>query len=405
MLDAIPAHLRESARSALRAAFGAAPLAALEPVAGGASGASTYRVEVGGHAHLLRMETRRDAMRNPHQYACMQIAADAGIAPPLRYVDPAAGIAIMAFVPSRPLDAYPGGAAPLARDLGRLIARLQATPAFPSLGEYADILGRMLAFLRSAGVFAAALVDPLEAGFRRIREAYPWRASAAVSSHNDPNPRNVLFDGERLWLVDWETSYRNDPFTDVAVVSNELAAAPALEEALLAGWLGRPPDRVERARLLLMRQLTRPLLRRASSSSAFAPSHHAPPLAELRALTPDEFRTAGSSTGSPATGRARQTLHEPRQARSSRRSSRSSRRRPSKRRFGSYAAERLVLDLAAGDLQHPQHLEVGRAAPRTIVYPPFSFSFPGAPLTWIHSVHRAPGFSPVSVACIRKPST
>jgi aminoglycoside phosphotransferase (APT) family kinase protein len=307
MLDAVPEHLRESARAALRAAFGAAPVAALQPVAGGASGALTYRVEVGGHGHLLRMETRRDALRNPHQYTCMQIAAAAGIAPALRYVDEATGIAIMAFVPQRPLHEYPGGAARLARDVGGLIARLQATPSFPSLGEYTDILAGMLAFLRSAGVFAAGLLDPLEAGFRLIREAYPWRASASVSSHNDPNPRNVLFDGERLWLVDWETSYRNDPFTDVAVVSNELAATPELEDALLAGWLGRPPDRVERARLLLMRQLTR-LYYGGIIFSAFAASPGAPPLADLRALTPDEFRTA------VAQGRLRlgapETLHE-----------------------------------------------------------------------------------------------
>jgi thiamine kinase-like enzyme len=39
-----------------------------------------------------------------------------------------------------------------------------------------------------------------------------------VSSHNDSIPSNILFDGDRLWLIDWESAYRNDPLVDVAIV-------------------------------------------------------------------------------------------------------------------------------------------------------------------------------------------
>ena len=94
-------------------------------------------------------------------------------------------------------------------------------------------------------------------GFDTIREAYPWEAPAHVSAHNDPNPQNILFDGERLWLIDWETAYANDPLTDVAILTDNFAPTPELEASLLSAWLGAPPDRTIRARLQLMRQLTR----------------------------------------------------------------------------------------------------------------------------------------------------
>src|ERR1700760_4686824 len=105
LFEQIPEAHREAAASALAAALGAAPVTALAPVLGGGSGALAYRADVGGRAYLLRMESGRVAMRNPHQYACMQIASDAGIAPPLRYADPTRGIAVMDFLTNRPLAA------------------------------------------------------------------------------------------------------------------------------------------------------------------------------------------------------------------------------------------------------------------------------------------------------------
>ena len=200
---------------------------------------------------------RRTRFRNPHQYVCMKTAVDAGLAPPVHYIDPTEGVAIMDFIPQRPLSEYPGGPAALARDLGRMIARLQRTLLFPQLLEYPVFLDRMLGFIRGSGMFAAGLLDAHAAGFERIRQVYPWNASSPVSSHNDPNPRNIIFDGERLWLIDWETAFRNDPLTDVAILAENFAGTPELEDALLQGWLERPADRELRARLVLMRQLTR----------------------------------------------------------------------------------------------------------------------------------------------------
>ena len=72
-----------------------------------------------------------------------------------------------------------------------------------------------------------------------LREAYDAGSTRLVSSHNDPVPSNILFDGERLWLIDWESACRNDPLVDVAIVLDHLARSPELEDVLLQG-LARP---------------------------------------------------------------------------------------------------------------------------------------------------------------------
>jgi aminoglycoside phosphotransferase (APT) family kinase protein len=291
LFDSVAVERRDAAKAALAAAFGSSSVDALLPVAGGASGALTYRVDAAGKSYLLRIETRRSPMRNPHQYECMRIASEAGIAPALRYVDTDAGVAIMDFVRQRPMAEYPGGSSALAKDLGRLAARLQRTPAFPGLWHFPKVVERIFGFVRSSRFFADGLLDPHAAAFERVSAAYRWDTSALVSSHNDPNSQNVLFDGERLWLVDWETAYRNDPLTDVAILVENFAQTPELERALVEAWLGGEPHRVLSARLALMRQLTR-LYYAGLLLSIGASQPREAPESDLGAPTPAEFRAA-----------------------------------------------------------------------------------------------------------------
>ncbi len=187
----------------------------------------------------------------------MCAAAEADVAPPVRYADPSTGVAIMDFIASRPLSGYPGGPARVVRELGTLTERVRRTPPFPLVGSYPDMIEEMLAALGRSSLFAPGQLRPHAEGLARIRAALPWDASLLVSSHNDPNPRNILFDGERLWLIDWELAFRNDPLVDVAILTTEFAETPELEDILLEAAFGRSPDRLLRARLRLVRLLTR----------------------------------------------------------------------------------------------------------------------------------------------------
>jgi len=287
LLDPVPDDRRDAVRAALSATCGTSASGfRLDRVSGGASGALIYRAESERGSYLLRIEGPRSPFRNPHQYTCMQTAAEAGIAPAIRYLDADAGVVVMDCIASRPLADYPGGPEGVARALGQLVSRLQQTTPFPELRDYTFVLERLLGFLRSV-VFAPGVLDAHADGYARIREAYPWDVPSRVSSHNDPNPRNILFDGDRLWLIDWETAYRNDPLTDVAILTENHAAAPDLQEALLESWLGHPSDRVLEARLLLMRGITR--LYYAALLSTI--SMKAPELTtDLAAPSPEEFK-------------------------------------------------------------------------------------------------------------------
>ncbi|HJQ56704.1 MAG TPA: phosphotransferase [Vineibacter sp.] len=288
---ALSAVQRDATRAALTAAFGSAPIEAVASLKGGISGASIFRFEVAGRPYVVRVEGTPSPLRNPNQYVCLRQAADAGLAPRLHHVDEAGRVAVMDFVEQRPLRTYPGGRRALAHALGGLLARLQAAPLFPYFVDYPDIVARLFNHVRRTGLFAPGLLDVHAERLAHLAKACAWQSVRWVSSHNDPVPQNILFDGDRLWLIDWESAYRSDPLVDVAIVLDGVARSPELETEVLRAWLGRPPDDAVRARLALIRGLTR-LYYAGVFLSASAAAPHAKPDDDLGTPTLAAFREA-----------------------------------------------------------------------------------------------------------------
>lgn len=307
-LDTLPDERRTAAQSALAATFGTTPVDAVAPIGGGASSASVFRVTTRGRDYLMRLEGEPSPLRNPQQYDAMRIAADAGIAPAIHFIDETSRVAIMDLVEHRPLQDFPGGAPALAGAVGMLLARLQAEPAFPSFVDYPAIVTRLFAHVRRTGLFATGLLDPHVERLAELAEAYGAGKPRLVPSHNDVTPRNVLFDGRRLWLIDWESAYRNDPLVDAAIALDSFGFPRELEDVLLEASLGRTSGGDDRRRLAIVRALTR-LYYAGVFLSASAASWRAAPDDDLAAPTPAEFRHAlRNGHLAPGTPRTRHLL-------------------------------------------------------------------------------------------------
>ena len=145
--------------------------------------------------------------------------------------------------------------------------------------------------MRRTGLFAPSLLDAHVERLELIREAYDTGSTRLVSSHNDPVPGNILFDGKRLWLIDWESACRNDPLVDAAIVLDHFARSQELEDLFLRTWFGRAPDEALHTRLALIRALTRlyyaGVMLSASAAAAWVTND-----TDLSAPTPQQFRLA-----------------------------------------------------------------------------------------------------------------
>lgn len=224
--------------------------------------AHVFRIVVRRCPYLLRVITRTDANTDPtRQFRCMKIAAEAGLAPRVLYSSIEDRVSLTEFLEARPL--------PAAEAAVRLAVTLQALHALspsPRLVNDYDTAPTFL--LRPSGLrdsfiqrFQAANILPeieteeLFQLYARITSVYRRLDSDMVSSHNDLKPENIVFDGERVWLVDWEAAFLNDRYSDLAVMANFVVTNDAEEEIYIQTYLGEAAGEYRLARFYLMRQV------------------------------------------------------------------------------------------------------------------------------------------------------
>jgi thiamine kinase-like enzyme len=63
-----------------------------------------------------------------------------------------------------------------------------------------------------------------------------------VFGHNDLLAANILDDGSRLWLLDWDYAGFNSPLFDLGGLASNSEMAPEMAEDLVARYFGRPVD-------------------------------------------------------------------------------------------------------------------------------------------------------------------
>ena len=246
----------------LREAFGAEEFDDIRMLTKGQSGALVYRIIVGGSPYLLRIITRTQDPTLPQHFTCMKAAAEAGLAPRLWYTSIEDRISITDFVEAVPF--------PMAEALVRMPAALRTLHSLPPFPRRADHLNTSCMFLlnkgpaldgfiqslRAANILSEDEFGQLLAWHAKLAAVYPRSESDMVSSHNDLyKPDNVLFDGHRVWLVDWEAAFLNDRYADLAVYANLVVTNEADERVYLKEYFGQTPDEYQRARYFLMQQV------------------------------------------------------------------------------------------------------------------------------------------------------
>ncbi len=215
----------------------------------GLSSDLVFRIVVHGSPYLLRIMTRIDERMDPGRiFACMNAAADAGLAPPVRYSNLEDGISITDFVTEMPFPATQA----LLRLPGTL-RRLHALPRFSKAFNYVTAHNVFIWRFRNASLLPAEEIEEVFTRYDQVCAAYPRLDSDMVSCHMDLKPENILFDGQRVWLVDWQAAFVNDRYFDLAVVANFLVTSDAEEWTFLEQYFGQPPDEYQRARFFLMR--------------------------------------------------------------------------------------------------------------------------------------------------------
>jgi aminoglycoside phosphotransferase len=229
------------------------------------TGGATRRV-----ARLIELDFAEEGVV-PTEFAAARLLGDHGIGPRVRHADPDTGVLVMDEIDGAP------AARPVALwqalSLARVLSELHALdmPGEPRL-HVAKELAATAAVARLADqVPELAVYREASQRFDDLRTALGRLGIADRLCHNDLNHGNVVFDGMRAWLIDFDHLGVGDPFYDLANAVLSLGMDDVVREEFLKAYFGRPVDEDEEARLELMACLV--LLRYGLSALSLVPDH------------------------------------------------------------------------------------------------------------------------------------
>ncbi len=213
-----------------------------EPLGGGITN-YTLMVTDGGRRFVARIgdDIPVHGILRFNELACARAAHEAGIAPEIVYAEP--GALVMRYVEGRAF-----AEADVRANLARVVALVRRCHA-----EVARrVRGPVLAFwvFQANRSYGRQLLDdrhrliPDLARFMAINDDLESVIGPVdlVLGHNDLLPGNLLDDGDRLWLIDWEYGGFNTPLFDLANLASNNEFGAAEDAALLEAYFERAPD-------------------------------------------------------------------------------------------------------------------------------------------------------------------
>jgi thiamine kinase-like enzyme len=224
------------------------------PLPGGITNLN-FRVDVDGQAFVARLgspDARLLGVKRRREHAATLSAWRAGVAPEVFYWSETRGILVTRFVPGRALTV--DEAIPPDRR-ARIVAAIRryhaGTPFVGATSPFRTIRAWATAARRRGAPLPADLDDLIDA-LRPLRRALSRRPVRAVPCHNDLWGPNLIDDGQRVTVLDWEYAGMGDPLYDLASLALHHSDGEAWDRALLDAYAGSV-DEVALARVELYR--------------------------------------------------------------------------------------------------------------------------------------------------------
>jgi thiamine kinase-like enzyme len=236
------------------------PLAA-EPVAlGGGITNHNFRACFGEVEVVVRIaghQTELLGIDRASEHVATQAAAKLGIAPAVLAFIPEHSCLVTAFVPGIPLaDTVLREPAAMVEIARALRAFHEHAPSLPTSFDVPQIARDYLTLARERG----AELSPAAWDAARLAELIAGTLTgpehAVVPCHDDLLAANLLGDGKRVWLVDWEYAGMGDRYFDLGNLSVNNGFTDADDRALLAAYWDEPCTARRFAALRLMRSMS-----------------------------------------------------------------------------------------------------------------------------------------------------
>ncbi len=235
-----------------------------KPLGGGTTN-TNFTVEHGGRTFVVRVgdDMPLHGIIRSHEAATCRAAHACGVSPEIIHHEP--GALVMTFIQAKTLSkadvAQPKMLERIAKLLRQCHTDMPGKLTGASLMFWVFQVNRQYLVTIAQGTcrMAARLAELAEINQDLERQLGPIQPTFC---HNDLLPANILDDGEKLWLLDWEYAGWNTPLFDLANLASNADLDTTQTYVLIESYLQRSPSGREQSsvRVLACASLLRELL-------------------------------------------------------------------------------------------------------------------------------------------------
>ena len=202
-----------------------------------------FVVEDAGKKYVIRIGGDNDVhgVVRKNELAASRAAYAAGVAPRVAYAEP--GVLVLDFVEGR---TFTPDDVRNPKNLSRIVELIKRTHReIPRHLRGPGVLFWVFHVIRD---YAHTLTETASADTRQINALVSRSEELErtigpidlVFSHNDLLAANIIDDGKKLWLVDWEYAGFNSPLFDLGGLASNSELPPPLRETLLEHYFDKP---------------------------------------------------------------------------------------------------------------------------------------------------------------------
>lgn len=191
------------------------------------------------------------AIDRDNEHANTVAAATADVGPPVVDYLPGEGVLVVDYLDGRTLrDADLADARNLTR-VADACRTLHGGPRFRDDFDMFSTQRRYLGIVRGHGFRLPPRYEEFAPAVERIRDALAVRDDGTVPCNNDLLAENLIDDGNRIWIIDYEYSGNNDACFELGNIWSEASLPPeSLDELVTAYYARTLRNKIARARLL-----------------------------------------------------------------------------------------------------------------------------------------------------------
>lgn len=229
----------------------------IQPLSGGLSGTSMYKIDVQGKPYVLRIhQSDQLSLQDQREHHALLEAAKRKIAPQIIAISSNHKAIIMEFIEDKTITIDQAKTPEIYQKIAEAMLQAHQIPSHVYSGE--TILSKAERCTRKVlqdGLGDEEAINGALALVNKYRNELSHFSFCETNVHGDLNPRNIFFTDGRVLFIDWAESNHEDPFYDLTYFSLKHDFNQEEELGLLKAYLKRLPTNSEVARFQLQKKI------------------------------------------------------------------------------------------------------------------------------------------------------